>query len=701
MRNLLMPLYLIVLFAQALAGNSALADASGPIGAPGIEHTWAPALKQAIGTSYEKVGAKSPIWFTVAEGILSEVFYPQVDQAQIGDLQILVSDGKKFFSEQKRDCDIQVEYLNDEATVQIQSHHRGGAYDILQKIVTDPNRAAVRIHTFFRSNKPSLHTYLLFKPAIQNSGKDNIGFISNGMLVASRENAEHRRANSKAFAALAVSTGFSKTGVGYVGHSDGWQDLSKNHRLTEVSQKAGPGNVALTGELPLSTENEMEFDISLAFATSAKEAETNAQLSLLTDFNSLQVQYEQGWKDYLKSLEKNKPGLFFKTNALARRSALVIKMHEDKKNRGAIVASMSKPAIPDGERASNNAGGYHLVWPRDLYHAAMGLLAAGDYETPVAVLNHLVSRQKPDGSWPQNYWVNGTPYWSATQMDEVSFPIILASRLLTKKIAKSNPVYIKMIEKAAQYIALNGPFSSQDRWEENSGYIPSTIAAEISALNKATELTGNPEFAKIAAKWSSHLENWMVVPTASPGGPRLLNGSLAKNYYLRVSPNGIPHEPAHINIANGIGDALASEILDGGFLELVRLGVRKANDPFIMATLAAYENPANGVALSDDSASAYRRYNRDGYGAQHVGGFWPLLAGERGHYAIAAQDFTRAKAQLNLLENTALTSGMIPEQTVTASGEATLGVACPLVWAHAELLLLNRSLEEGRVFDSP
>ena len=264
-----------------------------------------------------------------------------------------------------------------------------------------------------------------------------------------------------------------------------------------------------------------------------------------------------------------------------------------------------------------------------------------------------------------------------------------------------NPTFSDGDWKHARYIVKNGPITSQDRWEENSGYVPSTIAAEIAALEIATALTGHAEFAETAAKWRTRLENWMVVSSAPETGPKLANGSPAKNYYLRVSPQGKPNELEKIKIQNDVGDAVASEIIDGGFLELVRLGIRKANDPFILSTLEVYENPANGVSLPRGKASAYRRYNRDGYGPQHIGGYWPLLAGERGHYAIAAKDFARAQAQLNLFESAALDSGMLPEQTMNASSEVSKGVACPLVWAHAELLLLHRSLEEGHVFDSP
>jgi glucoamylase len=189
------------------------------------------------------------------------------------------------------------------------------------------------------------------------------------------------------------------------------------------------------------------------------------------------------------------------------------------------------------------------------------------------------------------------------------------------------------------------------------------------------------------------LERWTLAPS----------GMWGNNYYVRISPNGIPENAEQINIANGGGQALATDIIDGGFLNLVRMGVRAANDPRIITTLNIYDNPTSGISQVDDKfkGMTYRRYTRDGYGEAGLGGFWPLLAGERGHYAILAGDMDQARAQLFMVEKSATSTGLIPEQTISASSETGLGVACPLVWAHAEDILLHRSIEEGTVFDAP
>jgi glucoamylase len=255
-----------------------------------------------------------------------------------------------------------------------------------------------------------------------------------------------------------------------------------------------------------------------------------------------------------------------------------------------------------------------------------------------------------------------------------------------------------MVLQAAAFLAKNGPRSPQDRWEEIGGYIPSTLAAQIAGLRAASRLIPDrPEFAQTAAQWDAGLESWTLV-RSSPIG---------RNYYLRSSPGGKPNEREDLDLANGAGRATASSILDGGFLELVRLAVRDAVDPRIQSTLQMYED-SKLLDISSDTdpatgARGYRRYNRDFYGDSKVGGYWPLLAGERGHAAMAEGDFARARAQLLLLESQTLPSGMIPEQTRTISSpaDAGLGVACPLVWAHAEALRLRRSLRDGAVFDMP
>src|SRR5215472_9644604 len=101
--------------------------------------------------------------------------------------------------------------------------------------------------------------------------------------------------------------------------------------------------------------------------------------------------------------------------------------HEDKSYPGAIIASMS---IPWGETKSDeDVGGYHLVWTRDMVNSATGVLAAGDATTLLRALTYLAFSQQPDGGFAQNFWIDGRPYWSGIQLDEVAFPIMLGWRL--------------------------------------------------------------------------------------------------------------------------------------------------------------------------------------------------------------------------------------------------------------------------------
>jgi glucoamylase len=671
----------------ALATATSLLAADQPPGSPGIPHRWAPALKQAVGTSYEEQGAESPVWFTVAEGIVTEVFYPRVDQAQVGDLQFLITDGRQFFSEQKRDTYSQVRHSDGGAAVKVSGQDRTGAYAFTQTVVTDARLPVVRIRTSFRWNRPGLRVFVLFKPAIGNTGSQNLAHATAEALFASRAPQPRRASADEVHAALVASVPWTATAAGYVGFSDGWQDLSRHFQLTSFHPVAGPGNVALTGELGTENYGGTEFELALGFGTTRAAALAQARASLLESFELAEARYDAGWENYVSRLEP-----FVRRDAAARRSALVVKMHEDKRSRGAIVASLSKPGIPDSDRSMDGSGGYHLVWPRDLYHAAMGLLAAGDRATPVDVFRYLRATQKPDGSWFQNFWVDGSPYWRGLQLDEVAFPIVLAEQLVRRIGYSLTQGEREMVARAARFIVANGPATQQDRWEEIGGYVPSTIAAEIAALRAAARLLGDVRLDAVAREWSSRLESWTVVPEGPHG----------RGYYLRVSPSGNPSNVEPIEIANGGGRALAHEILDGGFLELVRLGIRPAADETIRRTLEAYERPEAGIATPyRDGALAYRRYNRDAYGPARVGGYWPLLAGERGHYAIASGDLPRARAQLRLLQSSALPGGMIPEQTVTAVASPGAGVACPLVWAHAEDILLQRSLEDGAVFDTP
>ena len=592
-------------------------------------------------------------------------------------------------------------YIDEGMAVRITGKDRSGRYSFEQEIITDTALPVLRIHTVLKDLQPDLRFFVLFKPAINNTGSQNAAHTNSEGLFATKLNSytigsgKSVHESTPVYAVVSASIPFIATSAGYVGFSDGWQDLARNFKMTMPWQNVGPGNVATTGEIKLNGNNTQEIDIAVSFGNNSAESLARARQSLSKPFEIAKSVYESGWRSYISTLE-NSPLMqgksFFKTSSFARRSAQVIKMHEDKATKGAIVASLSKPGIPDSARSLDGTGGYHLIWPRDLYHAAMGLLAAGDITTATNVLRYFVKTQRPDGSWPQNFWIDGMPYWRGLQMDQVSFPILLASQLVKRCQHRLADDELAMITAAANFISSQGPTTQQDRWEEIGGYIPSTIAAEIAALRAASLLTNKPQYATTAGQWAGLTERWVMVR----------NGPHGRNYYLRVSPTGNPDDPEPIDLANGAGKAFASEIIDGGFLELVRLGVKQPNDQKIINTLEIYESPYLGIALADPALSEamiYRRYNRDHYGAAHVGGYWPLLAGERGHYAVASNDLNRARAQLFLMERSALRGSMLlPEQTVNTM-IVGLGVACPLAWAHAENILLHRSIEEQAVFD--
>jgi len=674
---------------SGLSGQSALLPsawtAEAP-GAPGVAHYWAAAQKQALGTAYEPQGAKSPIWFTVSQGILGEIFYPFVDHPQTSDFQFVISDGKGFFWEQKRDAISSVQYSGDGMSVRIQGRDKGGKFKFEQWIVTDPDRPVLRVRTRIEGLPAGYKAYLLLKPAIGNSGHKDHGIAHPSVLYAWNE--EYYR-NEPVALALVAAPGFTETSTGYFGASDGWQQLSRNFKLVETYDTAGPGSIVLTGGLPAAQKGLYEFDTALGFGRDTELAEKSARQSLAIDFDGVRTRYESGWKSYLGGLAGVKK-IKMMQEQFYRRSVVTVKMHEDKRNRGAMIAAFAKPGIPAADVSQENIGGYHLVWPRDLYHSSLGLLAAGDQKTPIDTLKYLASRQREDGAWWQNFWLDGTPYWKMIQMDQVSFPILLAYQLNRRGLIKIEGEIYTMVRKAGDFLFKYGPMTEQDRWEEIGGYIPSTIAAQIAALRVAAKLVNNPAYAQKAAEWDRDLESWI----------RVEHGPLGSDYYLRASPGGNPNTQEPILIANEGGPAFSNEIIDGGFLELVRMGIRRADHPTILSTLDLYESPKMDLAIELSGGKLFRRYNRDRYGHARTGGFWPLLAGERGEYALLAGDRAGAEAQLNAMERSALPSGMLPEQ-VREDGTAGLGVPSPLSWAHAEVIRLRRSIDDGVIFDWP
>ncbi len=388
-------------------------------GAPGIPPRWTSSAKSGVGTA---LNHSSRVWFTLSHGIFDEIYYPRVDQACTRDMGMMVTDGQDFFSEEKRQTHQQVGMLSDGVPAyKLTNTCVDGHYRIAKEIVTDPHRDVVLQQTKFTPLKGGLedhHLYVLLSPHLGNEGANNTGWLGDykgvPMLFAQRENI---------CLALACSTPWLKCSVGFVGVSDGWQDLSQHRQLLWSYSRAENGNVALTAEIDL-TGSKGNFTLALGFGLTPSEAGQRALASLLDGFDAARSVYVREWQNWLNTLTPltlkdadKEMGNLYKV------SAAVMRTHESKRFPGGLIASLS---IPWGfSKGDDDLGGYHLSWPRDLVESAGGLLAVGAHPDARRVLYYLQVTQENDGHWPQNMWLDGSSYWGGIQMDETAFPILL------------------------------------------------------------------------------------------------------------------------------------------------------------------------------------------------------------------------------------------------------------------------------------
>jgi glucoamylase len=680
-------------------------------GGPGISPRWTHGGKDGVGTAY---AASSRVWFTIWNGIITEVYYPTIDRPQLRDLQLLISDGSSFFHEEKRHLSSCFEQLSDHTLgYRIRNADPHGRYAIVKEIITDPHLPCVLQRTqvigprLFVSN---LHLYVLCAPHLEVGGWGNNGSVTK---VSGRKILVAERGGT--WLALAATAPFLRASCGYVGQTDGWTDLHEDLRMDWEFDQAKDGNIALTGELRLTEP--FEFTVGLAFGETFHNAVTTLFQSLGVPFQRHHQRYVEQWErpcgDKLLSLHSvSEDG-----GKLCRASFSLLLAHEDKSYPGALIASL---AIPWGEaKGDEDMGGYHLVWTRDLVNSALGLLAGGDKVTPLRALIYLAVCQQEDGGFPQNFWIDGTPYWQNAQLDEVAFPILLAWELARHQALQDFDPYF-MVLRAAGYLVRHGPTTQQERWEEVGGYSPSTLASNIMGLIGAAwfaRARGDSTTAEFLEGYADflecHVEAWTVTTdgTLVPGFRR---------HYIRILPARNDASPAEdpnhgvLTIANrppGSPTVFpAKEIVDAGFLELVRHGVRSPHDPVILDSLKVIDAV---LKVETPFGPCWRRYNHDGYGQREDGSSfagwgrgraWPLLTGERGHYELAAgRDpavFIRA------MEGFASATGLLPEQVWDREDRMDLhlflgrptGSAMPLMWAHAEYLRLLRSTMEGRVF---
>ena len=686
-----------------------LPEASVAFGAPGIEPRWTSSAKEGVGTAYH---TSCRIWFTLSHGIVNEIYYPHVDKPNTRDFQFLISDGETFCHEEKRDLNHEIQYPERDCLFyRLTNSEPAGRYRLVKDVLTDPHRSVLlvhtRLHVLDESLRGKLQLYALLAPHLGGFGAGNSGSCTeigdNKLMHAVRQNVH---------LLMACSSGFSRCSVGYVGFSDGWQDLMDNFKMDWQFRTASDGNIALTGEIGLPDNG--EFTIAVAFGRSYQSAATKLFQSLAEPFAEKCEGYVRQWQRAVINPEFDFSDDTSDDGGEYRLSRCVLLAHEDKVFQGAIVASMS---IPWGETKGDlDLGGYHLVWTRDLVQSASALLATGQTGTPLRALIWLAAIQRPDGSFPQNSWIDGTAYWSGLQLDQVALPIVLAWRLHKHNaLGLFNPRV--MIVRAAARLIVRGPVTAQERWEENSGYSPSTLAVVIAALACAADWarevghTEAAEFVFAYADWlAAHLEEWTVTTEGE-----LVAG--ISRHYVRINPTDPntpdPHADPNtqmIQIANGGGLHPARNIVGGDFLHLIRYGIRRPDDPLVCDSIEVIDR-----ILKHDlpQGPGWRRYNHDGYGQKDDGGAydgtgvgrcWPILTGERGHYElIAGRD---PKPFITAMEDFANQGGMLTEQVwdgpdlphARMRRGCPTGAAMPLCWSHAEYVSLVRSRHDGVCF---
>jgi glucoamylase len=660
--------------------------------------TWAHAGKDMVGTSL----VSSRLWFTVAQGIITEVYYPRIDIPQIRDLGFIIADDRDFWVELRRNSDYTVS-LPGPGIPAVTVVHRHPRFSFTLQICPSQQRDTLLLHCKLEGDE-RLRPYALLSTRLGGDAENNRAAVGrhNGRTVLS--------AQQGPFALALVaresdgSDAWRRCSAGYYGSSDGWQDFDRHKRMTWQYDSAGPGAVSLMGELP------QQATLALGIGTSTGAATTLAVASLMEDFSTVWERQCQVWQSWLKGCRF--PDLPDHLRELLALSAMVLKVHQDRTYTGATVASL---AVPWGE-SSQSRGGYHLVWCRDLVEAAGALVATGALEEARNVLCYLIATQQEDGHWLQNQWLGGAAFWQGIQLDEAAFPVLLASALREQGALDGIPV-TDMVRRALSFIAREGPVTGQDRWEEDTGVNTFTLAIAIAALVEGSTLLDKEaaQFALLLAdNWNARLDDWTVARD-SPLARRC--GAAA--YYIRTAPEDVlVHEGAqaeHILIKNRADnpDLPAEEQVGTDFLQLVRYGLRRADDPVILDSLKIVDEL---LRTDTPSGPVWHRYNGDGYGEHNDGSAfdgtgcgrgWPLLTGERGHYALLAGE--DPLPYLEAMASMAGPPGLLPEQVWDweAVPEYHLepgkpsGSAMPLVWAHSEFIKLCYSRAHGYPVDRP
>ncbi|HEY3713571.1 MAG TPA: glucodextranase DOMON-like domain-containing protein [Jatrophihabitantaceae bacterium] len=728
---------------------------AAPPAGPGAVSHFDLARKDCLGTARNTT---SKIWYTVAGGVLSDVYAPTIDTTNVETMQYLVTDGSTFTDLQTRDTTYTVKADPTGMICTVTSTAKSGAYRLTTTYLTDPARPSVVVHTRYTplsSAASRFHLYVRLDATVGGNGGGGDGNggadsavidPSTGSLVSydpvTATNAANRDYAVPSYLALRADRAFTSAASGFVGTpSDGLTQLDTAHALTP-NATAMSGNVEQTAGV--SPDKHSEFTLALGFGTTQAAAVATSGATLHTSLGRITDQYADGWRDYdshLRRPSSHLPGLSPAQQAAAVReyylSANVVKSSEDKTFPGAIVASMASPwgqAVSAGDPANTYFGSYREVFSRDLYEAWTALFTDGDLATARAATRFLLLKQQlPDGSLPRNSLVNGktAPDSFNTQLDEVAYPILM---VLQSGLAGDATLW-PHVQAAANYLIAHGPASGPERWEEQSGYSPSTIAAEIAGLVAAATIAAQRHDSADARIWLATADQYQ---RSIKGWSVTTNGPLSNQpYFIRLSKTGDPNAAITYNVGNGGPTLDQRSVIDAGFLELVRLGELRATDPDVQRSLNVVDAT---LKKETPSGPGWLRYNGDGYGDCSVpvpdgcttvgapwapsnkgtGHVWPVLSAERAQQSLATGDPKTAGQLLGAIDAMSSGVGLVPEQDwdapdVPASPYGTdpttasigfengkpAGSAAPLTWGAASQVRLTADLTAGRSLERP
>ena len=695
LRSLLGGMLTLGLVAAAGIGSAPIARAAGlnTGAAPsccGAAATWSPGDKTFLGRAEAPSSTADDVWFTGTSGVLTELFYPTLDTPDFTDQEFIVGDSGHTWDQEERTQSTHTVSLvqNNALAWTVTNTGANGLWKIAKTVYTDPAQPVVVEQVTFSVTSGDLGDYLLYQlsnPTQEGNGNDDTGvtatYDSRQMLVASGPTAAGTATDASAVAVgnglnWLTSSGTPMLSSGFVGANDGWTDLlggsSPDYTMNDAYSSATGGNVAQMGELdlsPVATQTSVTFDlvIGMGMTTGAAEQAADAELTGLAGSPTGALSsYESQWASFCSGL--NTYGSLGGEQYLV--STMGIKASQDPST-GAIVAGLGSPW---GDANNTTDLGYHRTWSRDLFNSATALMLAGDNADADAAAKFLFDdQQESDGHFPQNSFVSGAPSWTGVQMDETAYPIVLAWQLRSYNTSLvSTSFYTAHIRPAAEYLIAHGPSTPMERWEENSGYSPSTLAAEIAGLYLASQIASQDgqtsdatTFLNTANTWASDVVGWTYT-TNGPFG----NGQ----YFERISPDGSPNDGTQVTIANGGGTYNQDAVVDNGFLQLVILGILPADDPHVANTIAVTANPDAGQSagsleeLLPDGMDFYR-YNHDGYGETSTGGdftssgigrLWPILDGEYAQYQDLLGNSTTA--YVSDLQHYATASYLLPEQ---------------------------------------